>query len=214
MSDQRTLVPPDRRERKKQATRDALQRAATQLFVEKGYVNTTIRDITDRADVGARTFYRHFEGKEDIMLLDLREYLADAEDVLRSCPPDWSPIRAYLELVDRLRVKWTKGDQDLAFQYHVIEADPSLNGRFHNELMKHHGRISELYAERLGTDRFDPRLWTLATVLVDAFLGSLVVKVRGHSELGAFDCAEQIILMMAEGLDPEAAAHRRRHREA
>ena len=214
MSDTTTAAQPDRRERKKQVTRESLRRAATQLFVEKGYVNTTIRDITDRADVGMRTFYRHFGGKEDIMLLDLREYFDDAEAVLRSCPPGWSPIRCYLELVDRLRAKWARGDDELAFQYHVIEADPSLNGRFHTELMKHHGRVSELFAERLGIDRFDPRLWTLATVLVDALLGSLVVKVRGNAELGAFDYAEQIILMMAEGLDPQAAAHRRQHRVA
>ncbi|MGI5501566.1 TetR/AcrR family transcriptional regulator [Lentzea sp. CA-135723] len=61
---------PGRRERKKQATRQALVTAAVRLFTERGYDNTGVTDITDLADVSKRTFFLHFPTKEDVLLAD------------------------------------------------------------------------------------------------------------------------------------------------
>jgi AcrR family transcriptional regulator len=56
-----------RREASKQATRLALRQAATRLFAEQGYQATTVRQIVRAAHVGERTFYRYFDGKEDLL---------------------------------------------------------------------------------------------------------------------------------------------------
>jgi AcrR family transcriptional regulator len=42
-------------------------KSALQRFSEKGMDATTIEDITELADLGKGTFYRHFSGKEDIL---------------------------------------------------------------------------------------------------------------------------------------------------
>jgi AcrR family transcriptional regulator len=47
-------------------TRKKLLIAALSVFSEYGIDVSTIEDITDRADVGKGTFYRHFEDKKDI----------------------------------------------------------------------------------------------------------------------------------------------------
>lgn len=63
-----------RRERKRRSTHEALLRAALDLFEERGYAATTIEDITERADVARRTFFRHFTSKEAVLFPDPEEY--------------------------------------------------------------------------------------------------------------------------------------------
>ncbi|MEM6531815.1 MAG: TetR family transcriptional regulator [Myxococcota bacterium] len=46
-------------------TKEALARAAVELFAERGYEETTIDDIVERAGVSRRTFFRHFPSKAD-----------------------------------------------------------------------------------------------------------------------------------------------------
>ena len=41
----------DRQERRKRRTRQAIQKAALELFAERGYRETTINDIAERAEV-------------------------------------------------------------------------------------------------------------------------------------------------------------------
>ena len=57
----------DRRERKKQETRQRLLRAAWELFQEGGYDQTTVADITEAADVAKGTFFNYFATKEAIV---------------------------------------------------------------------------------------------------------------------------------------------------
>lgn len=55
----------DRRVRR---TQQALQDALIQLILEKGYDAVTIKEITDRADLGRTTFYLHFSDKEELFM--------------------------------------------------------------------------------------------------------------------------------------------------
>jgi AcrR family transcriptional regulator len=58
---------PNRRERRRQETRDRILRAALDLFSERGVMATTVEDITNAADVGKGTFFNYFPTKEDIL---------------------------------------------------------------------------------------------------------------------------------------------------
>jgi AcrR family transcriptional regulator len=66
------VKPPGRRYRAPQRaeaaarTRARIREAASTLFVERGYVVTTIRDIAHAAGVGERTVYAAFPGKADL----------------------------------------------------------------------------------------------------------------------------------------------------
>lgn len=54
---------PDRRTRRREERRDEVYRTAVELFVERGYENTTMEDIADRADVARATVFNHFQRK-------------------------------------------------------------------------------------------------------------------------------------------------------
>ncbi len=58
---------PGRRERRRAETRERIFRAALGLFAERGYLATTVEDITEAADVGKGTFFNYFPTKEHIL---------------------------------------------------------------------------------------------------------------------------------------------------
>ena len=62
----------DRRVRR---TRHRLKRALLELIREKRYGAITIREITERADVGRSTFYSHYESKEDLLFSGFDSWL-------------------------------------------------------------------------------------------------------------------------------------------
>jgi len=47
--------------------RERIYRAALQLFAERGYLETTVEDITEAADVGKGTFFNYFPTKEHVL---------------------------------------------------------------------------------------------------------------------------------------------------
>jgi AcrR family transcriptional regulator len=59
---------PGRRERHRAETRDRLIGAAFGLFAERGFMATTVEDITNAADVGKGTYFNYFPSKEHLLV--------------------------------------------------------------------------------------------------------------------------------------------------
>jgi AcrR family transcriptional regulator len=59
------MANPDRR---KQRTRDLLQRAMIELLKERGYDSITVQEIVDRANIGRSAFYLHFNNKDELFV--------------------------------------------------------------------------------------------------------------------------------------------------
>ncbi len=103
-----------RRERKKEETKERIFKEAIRLFSKRGFANTTIDDITERADVAKGTFFNYFPRKEAVLgyLSEqrLEEVEADAEAIFSS------PRSAREKLIDiYLRAASAyEGDRDLS----------------------------------------------------------------------------------------------------
>ena len=65
--------------------RDRLERAALELFVEHGFDPVTVPEITARAGLTTRTFFRHFADKREVLFADA--------DRCRSWRPAWCSTR-------------------------------------------------------------------------------------------------------------------------
>lgn len=68
-----------RRERKKLETKANILGAARHLFEEKGFENTSIEEITEKADVAKGTFFNYFASKDSLMAGIAEE---EVEDIL------------------------------------------------------------------------------------------------------------------------------------
>jgi AcrR family transcriptional regulator len=63
-------------------TRKALAQALIALTIEQGYEAVTIQDITDRAGVGYRTFFRHYADKNALLLDVLQTTLSELRPMI------------------------------------------------------------------------------------------------------------------------------------
>ena len=68
------MTAHDRRTKRTQA---ALMRALLDLSTAQPYTDISIRDITERANVGYATFFRHYHTKEALLLDVLSESLTE-----------------------------------------------------------------------------------------------------------------------------------------
>ena len=80
----RHAVPPraGRRERRRAEIRERIFRAALELFAERGFLETTVEDITEAADVGKGTFFNYFQTKEHVLATLGAERIAAIERAL------------------------------------------------------------------------------------------------------------------------------------
>jgi AcrR family transcriptional regulator len=68
----------------KPSARERLAEAAFALFDERGYEQTTVDDITERAGLGRTTFFRHYRSKEDVIFPDHDRLLEQVAERLRT----------------------------------------------------------------------------------------------------------------------------------
>lgn len=63
-------------------TREQLQAVALQLFAEKGYDGTSLREIAERLGVTKAAVYYHFRSKEEILASLVEDFLAQLDALL------------------------------------------------------------------------------------------------------------------------------------
>ena len=60
-----------------------LQHAAMTLFLERGYADVTVADITERAGLTKRSFFNHFVDKREVLFADAEAFLRAADRAAR-----------------------------------------------------------------------------------------------------------------------------------
>ncbi|MDX3238727.1 TetR family transcriptional regulator [Streptomyces sp. ME03-5709C] len=168
------------RERKKRRTRDALIRAALELFVAKGYERTTVDEIAAAVELSQRTFFRYFAGKEEVALAledSVEEAFVTAVAERPAGEPPFEALRAALD------ASWHSIGAVIAAvvplstymaMYRVIESTPTLlSARMRHSAVVEE-RLTSVIAAREGLDPADPR----PRVLVAAVGGVIRVAQR------------------------------------
>ncbi|MER5445265.1 TetR family transcriptional regulator [Streptomyces sp. NPDC002766] len=152
------------RERKKQRTRDALLRAAVELFTTRGYERTTVDDIAEAVDVSQRTFFRYYAGKEEAALALQELVVARFVEAVRERPAEEAPMEALKQAV--LEGWQTLNEVIEAVvpvelylrMYRVIESTPVLLAAHLRRNMEIEEAMARVLAEREGLDvDADPR---------------------------------------------------------
>src|SRR3954467_9729309 len=77
-----------------------LREAALELYVAHGYEQTTVADIAERAGVTARTFFRHFADKREVLFAGGRVLEEHGIAALASMPPPATPLTAAVRALE------------------------------------------------------------------------------------------------------------------
>lgn len=86
--------------------RERLERAAVELFLEQGFAETTVPQITARAGLTTRTFFRHFADKREVLFAVEEEIPGLVARLVAEAPASFWP-----DEVDRVRTRDCGGDQ-------------------------------------------------------------------------------------------------------
>jgi AcrR family transcriptional regulator len=197
-------VEPQRRERKKRQTRDALAHAGLALFVAKGYEHTAVREITDAVDVSERTFFRYFASKEDLALSFAKDFSAALLSELAVRPPAEPPLVALRNALHASIAALTADADELGAEaldlpvLKLIETTPSLLAAYLRHMNDHDDEIARVLADREGVDPaadLRPRC-TAAVFSSLLIIANRQWRTEGGSVdamLSAFDaCASQV----------------------
>jgi len=109
--------------------RGRLERAAVELFVEQGFAATTVPQITARAGLTTRTFFRHFADKREV-LFDGDEIPAYATRLMREAPPALDPMTLIVQGLRTVAESRFEGRADeLRVRRDIIRSDAGLRER-------------------------------------------------------------------------------------
>ena len=180
-------MPPDkvnrfkaRRERRIARRRARIMRAAARVFAEKGYHNTTTKELARAADMAEGTLYNYFAGKREILLAIVEEVMTTLTDLLGNMGKfeGRADVVAFVETI--FNVLSTK----LAFaRTLVIEAwldDVILQDLLMKRMLVIMEQVEEFIADRIAEGEFRPMEPRLATrMLFGMFAGPVLPVLRG-----------------------------------
>lgn len=146
-----------RRERKKQATREALIDAAFALFISKGFDATTVEEIADAVDVSSRTFFRYFASKEDVVLTFQEEQQAMLLERFRARPASEPVVTAIKHAAVEVAEACEQGASGFSPERFVammamMESSPAVMASSLQHQQQKMRAIAEAIAERMGVD--------------------------------------------------------------
>lgn len=156
------------RERKKYATRKAIEDAAWELFTERGYAATSVDDIAERASVAPRTFFRYFPTKEDVLYGEAREAMVALDAAFHARPVDEPLIDSLVAAIEHVTSRFRK-DRKVMLQRFQMQREAGVEDMGESVRLRFAKKIADLVRERLG-DSSDAELRSklVSSVLMSA----------------------------------------------
>jgi AcrR family transcriptional regulator len=189
-----------RRERKKRETSAALRRAALALFAEKGFRDTRVSEIAERADVAEATFFRHFSSKEDVALVDLLARVDRLIAALEARPDDEGPLAACRALVDTPVGLGMRPGPDELLVMGLVAQDPSLSGHFFRQMAMVVERLAAEFGRRMGVAATELRPRLLASAVIGS-LQAVLLTWLSHPGSDLTALSLEAFDVLAEGMD-------------
>jgi AcrR family transcriptional regulator/GNAT superfamily N-acetyltransferase len=119
-------MTPGLRERKKNATRQALHEAALRLAIEHGADRVTVEAIADDAGVSRRTFSNYFASKEQALLHGDHQRIRVLIDAVHARPAAESPWVALTNAAEELYEGLRDLDPQTVAQGRLVRSQPAL----------------------------------------------------------------------------------------
>jgi TetR/AcrR family fatty acid metabolism transcriptional regulator len=153
--------------------REAILKAATQVFARNGFFQSQVADIARAAGVAAGTVYLYFRSKDDLLVSlferTMREAIADGRAVLDGV----ADPRQRLSHIARLHLERLGRDRDLAVVFQVeLRQSTKFMERFSSTYLRDYlGLIRDTLAHGQAAGQFRPDI--NPTIAAKIFFGAL-----------------------------------------
>lgn len=162
------------RDRKRAETRAAIIRAATDLFLDRGFTATSATDIANAAGISRRTFFHYFPAKEDVLFHHLEGHIRAALDALDRLDPGagpWESVQAAAAaLVDAFDGATDRSDELADVRAEVMGGARGIPSSLMSRLQSAHTLLLESLQNRFA----DRSLWPVLATHLGACLGAAV----------------------------------------
>lgn len=159
-------------------SRETIAEAACELFLEQGFADTTVAEITRRAGVSRSSFFNYFDGKSDVFWAALDERITRAQELLATDVMR-DPQAVISDALRGIGRDFSPESLALAF----ANQDPmGLGDALEREAAVRRGRIARAVSDALvrsGRPRLD------ADVAGSAFGGAVLSAVAAWTAAGA-----------------------------
>ncbi|GAB2578972.1 TetR family transcriptional regulator [Paractinoplanes abujensis] len=117
--------------------RGRLERAAMDLFRERGYPDVTVSEIADRAGLTKRTFFNHFADKREVFFANAAMFRQSVLTHLGDAGPELTAVEAAVSALTRcgLDLAGAVSPEDARTRLDVLAVTPELRER---DLIKTH----------------------------------------------------------------------------
>jgi AcrR family transcriptional regulator len=185
------------RERKKQKTRESIQREAMRLFGKQGYEETTVEQIAAAVEVSPSTFFNYFPSKEDVVLYDAYDPVIATLLLERPANEPLSvAIRAVLEAMGDVFER----DREIILARAKLWIEvPVLRARLWEELEKAQAFMSALIAQRSGRDMDDFEIRVTVMIVVVAAFEAMREWVRQDGKGSFVDLVNRALNLVDAG---------------
>jgi AcrR family transcriptional regulator len=166
----------------KQTARERLAEAAFALFDERGYEQTTIDDIAERAGLGRTTFFRHYRSKDDVIFPDHERLLEQIRERLRTSGHA-TALTAVADAVRLVLMRYLEEGDLARRRYALTSRVPALRDRETAAVARYQRLFREFIAGSMA-DKSEPaplRAELMAAAVVAAHNHVLRRWLRGES---------------------------------
>ncbi|GAA0920179.1 TetR/AcrR family transcriptional regulator [Streptomyces thermoalcalitolerans] len=166
----------------KPAARTRLADAAFALFDERGYEQTTVDDIAERAGVGRTTFFRHYRSKEDVIFPDHDRMLEQIKDRLATSSHE-TALAAVSDAVRLVLLHYLEEGDLARRRYRLTSKVAALRDREIASVARYQRLFREFIANWMGdsTESASLRAELMAASVVAAHNHVLRRWLRGES---------------------------------
>ena len=197
---------PGLRDRKKEATRQAISNVATRLFIERGFDNVSVADIAHEADVARKTVFNYFPRKEDLVF--------DREDEARELVREAlvgrdgrSPVAAFQSLmrtlVETQHPMFRINERPVRF-WRAVGESPALTARARALQATLADDLAGMLSNAAGRPHGDPQGRLAATILMATLVVAYGEALRVFRETGKPEAA--FVAVMERGFAGADAA--------
>ena len=134
-----------RKEREKISRQRDILTAARELFLRRGYHETTLEEIARQADFGKGTIYNYFDSKEELFRSIIDQFTDEIADLIRSAIAVPGGIREKLSSYAKIIIYYSNKNSDL-FRFIVQEIHRSEIMEYETTMRHFQAKVKKINA--------------------------------------------------------------------